>query len=188
MNRLNYVLFISLIALLGSCATQRVSTIVGGEYKESSNVTEYFVLPLGTAEIPGKWMKTSYSSVSHQQFFKNQDSVEIALAFNRYDGYEFNAKGTKKGFEFVEAYYEWDSKYFMDSYGLQRLMIERDSLQQFVVYRIYGGEGGKKTDTYFLIGNKNGNVSNFSVSVTDKWTEEEKINFLKHLYLNDKSQ
>jgi hypothetical protein len=39
-------------------------------------------------------------------------------------------------------------------------------------------------DSYFLIGEKNGDASNFSISITDKWKEDEKVEFLKKLFLN----
>ncbi len=48
---------------------------------------------------------------------------------------------------------------------------------------IYGGIENVKIDNYFLLGEKNGFVSNFCVMVTDKWTESYKIDFLKKLFL-----
>jgi len=81
------------------------------------------------------------------------------------------------------AFYEWDSKYFMDNYGLKRDLIEKDSIRNFVIYRIYGEAGKRKFDTYFLVGENNGIVNNFSVMITDKWTEKYKIDFLKKLYV-----
>jgi len=44
---------------------------------------------------------------------------------------------------------------------------------------------GARFDLYFLIGEKNGNLNNFSVMTTDKWTEEKKITFLRNLYIKD---
>jgi len=170
-----------------NCATQRTSTLVGGEYNQTKNETDYFVLPFGSVTLPGKWEKTNYNTISRQQFFRNQDSVIIAIAFGRFDKYEFNMNGLQTGYNFVKAYYEWDSKYFVDSHGLKRQNIESDSTNNFMVYRIFGQIEKGEFDTYFLIGEKDGNISNFSISDTDKWTESEKINFLKSLFLTKKN-
>ena len=187
-NLLKIPLFLTISIVLTGCATQSTSTIVGGEYSETKNITDYFVLPYGSVSLPGKWEKTSYNEISKQQFFRNQDSIKIALAFERYNSYQFNTDGTHTGFSFVRAYYEWDSKYFMDSFGLNRQTIESDSAANFMIYRIYGQAGQGEFDTYFLIGEKNGNISNFSISITHKWNEGEKVKFLKSLYLIAKNE
>lgn len=174
-----------MIIFLAGCSSQRVSTIEGCDYNESKNQTDYFVLPFGSVSIPGKWEKTNYNNISGQQFFRNNDSIRIAIAFNRFDKYEFNSDGSIKGYEFVKAFYEWDSKYFVDSYGLQRRVIENDSINCFIIYQIHGLINEAKFNTYYLIGDKNGNVNNLSISITEKWTEGEKIEFLKKLYLKD---
>jgi len=186
-NLIKTILLLTMTILMTNCATQRTSTLVGGEYNQTKNETDYFVLPFGSVTLPGKWEKTNYNTISRQQFFRNQDSVIIAIAFGRFDKYEFNMNGLQTGYNFVKAYYEWDSKYFVDSHGLKRQNIESDSTNNFMVYRIFGQIEKGEFDTYFLIGEKDGNISNFSISDTDKWTESEKINFLKSLFLTKKN-
>jgi hypothetical protein len=178
-------LSIIMIIILAGCASQKVSTIVGCDYDESKNQTDYFVLPYGSVSIPGKWEMSDYNSVSGQQFLTNNDSIRIAIAFNRFDKYEFNADGSKKGYEFVKAFYDWDSKFFVDSYSLQGRILEGDSINNYILYQIYGLTNGVKIDTYFLIGEKNGNVNNLSVMITDKWNEDKKKEFLKKLFIKD---
>ena len=178
-------LFLTMIILLTNCATQSTSTIVGGEYNKTKDETEYFVFPYGSVVIPGKWEKAKYNTTSKQQYFTNQDSLIIAIAFSRYNKYEFNVDGSRKGFNFVKAYYEWDSQYFIDSHGLKRQSLVNDSTNTFMIYRIYGQTEKGKFDTYFLIGEKNGNISNYSISSTGKWRDGEKINFLKKLFLTE---
>jgi hypothetical protein len=184
MKQILSILTLTTILLTG-CATKKISTIEGYDYDELKNQTNYFVLPLGSVSIPGKWEKRNYQSVSRQQFFINEDSIKIAIAFNRFDDYEFNTDGSKKGFEFVRAFYEWDSKFFADTYGLERRILENDSINKYILYQIYGTAKGTKFDTYFLIGNKEGNVNNLSITSTNKWTEKEKVDFLKKLYLKE---
>ena len=167
--------------LFTSCASNKSSTIVGGEYNEANNTTEYFVLPYGSVSLPGKWEKGNYVSVSKQQFFKNQDSISVAIAFGRDDSFEFNRDGKLKGYDFLKTFFEWESAYFQDSFGLQSRMIETDRVKNYIIYNV-SGKNDDSFNTIFLIGEKNGNVSNFSVNYTDKWSENEKILFLKNLY------
>lgn len=177
-------LFVIPIMLWISCASQQVSVIEGATYDEGEDQTEYFVLPYGTVKIPGKWDKTRYNGVSRQQFFSNADSIEIALAFVPYDKYPFNVDGSQKGFDFVKAFYEWDSKYFIETYGLNRQIVAEDSLNQYIIWRLYGTKNQEQYDSYFLFGEKNGNVSNFSVMATDQWQEPFKVKFLRDLYFS----
>jgi hypothetical protein len=187
-NLIKIFLLLAMTILLTNCATQRTSTLVGGEYNASKNKTDYFFVPFGSVTLPGKWEKTNYNTISRQQFFRNQDSVIIAIAFGRFDKYEFNMDGSESGYNFVKAYYEWDSKYFVDSHGLIRQPLENDSTNNFMIYRIYGQIEKGDFDTYFLVGEKNGNISNFSISDTDKWTENKKVDFLKNLFLTKKEE
>ena len=185
-DQIKTIILLAMTIILTNCATQRTSTLVGGNYNETKNETDYFVVPYGSVTLPGKWDKTIYNTISRQQFFRNKDSVIIAIAFGRFDKYEFNMNGSQTGYNFVKAYYEWDSKYFVDSHGLKSQPIESDSTNHFMVYRIFGKIEKGVFDTYFLIGERNGNICNFSISDTDKWTESNKINFLKSLFLTKK--
>jgi hypothetical protein len=63
--------------------------------------------------------------------------------------------------------------------------MESDTIRNYLIYRLYGSANGGEFDTYFLVGEKNGNVSNFSATDTDKWTVEARIEFLKGLYFQD---
>ena len=182
MNKVKYLFGSLLISVLvSSCmslgnATQ--STIVGGEYKADKNITEYFVMPYGEVSLPGKWEKGKYVSSARQQFFKNEDSVTIAISFGPANKYEFNRNGSLKGYDFVKAYYDWESDYFVKS-GFETKIIETDQPNSYIIWRLWG----QKYDTYFLFGERDGRVCNYSVNITDKWTEDEKIKFLKGIYI-----
>ena len=179
--KIRYLLLFAAV-ICTNCATQKASTITGGEYDENKNQTSYFVLPFGSAFIPGKWIKTKYNNVSNQQFFKNSDSITIAVAFNPVNKYEFNTDNSKKGFEFVKAFYEWDSQYFVNTNKLNREKIEDDENQHYIVWRVFGENNETAYDTYFLFGEKNGYARNFSIMKTNKWNREEKIKVLKEMY------
>jgi len=175
-------LFIFAIVFTACVTSKKTSTIVGTDYDAEKDCTNHFVLPYGSVSMPGKWNKDGGNLISGQQFFKNKDSIGVAIAFNPSSNYEFNKNGALTGFKFAKAFYEWDSKYFVD-HGLNRILIEQDSINNFIVYRIYGNTSQRKFDTYFLIGEKNKNASNFSITYTDKWTEQKKVDFLKTLFL-----
>ena len=182
----NYCIYLLSIILFVGCATQRTSTIVSCDYDTKHNQTNYMVFPYGSVSLPDKWEKTSYNEVSKQQYFINSDSVRIAIAFSPYNKYEFNRDGSKKGFEFVKAFYEWDSQYFVSNYRLNQEMIESNEKDNYIIWRAFGENNNIYWDAYFLFGEKNGFVSNYSIMTTDKWTIEQKREFLKGIYINKK--
>ena len=180
------VLSLFFVFALVCCASQKESIIVGGEYDAKKDATEYFVFPYGSVSLPGKWDKVSYNAESKQQFFTNKDSIIVAIAFGRSRSYEFNKDGSLKGFDFLKSFQEWDSKYFKESNALDWKILETDNINNYLIYRIYGIKDESKFDSYFLMAEKNGSVSSFSVYTTNRWSESEKIMFLKNLFLQNK--
>lgn len=173
--------FLSMLVLFAGCGISRqaTSTIVGGDYDAAKNATEYFVFPYGSVSLPGKWEKREYINSSRQQLFQNQDSVIVAVAFGPSNKFEFNADGLLEGHDFVEAFYKWESDYFTSA-GYACPILENDSVNPYMLFKIEG----EKVNSVFLIGERNGRVSYFSVQSTDKWTDTQKIQFLKNLFLN----
>ena len=180
------VLSLFFVFALVCCVSQKESIIVGGEYDAKKDATEYFVFPYGSVSLPGKWDKVSYNAESKQQFFTNKDSIIVAIAFGRSKSYEFNKDGSLKGFDFLKSFQEWDSKYFKESNALDWKILETDNINNYLIYRIYGIKDESKFDSYFLMAEKNGSVSSFSVYTTNRWSESEKIMFLKNLFLQNK--
>jgi hypothetical protein len=188
-NKLKFHFLFVAILILGSCASTQnkgTSAIIGGEYSEENNSTSYFVVPGGRVDIPGKWKKTKYDAVSKHQFFTNIDSLSIAIGLTQFNKYEFNFDGSKKGNDFVDAFYDWESG-FMVEQGLDTEIIETDRENNFIIYRLYGEIEKGKFDTFFLVGTKEENVSNFSMTKTNKWSESRQIDFLKKLFLTAQS-
>jgi hypothetical protein len=144
------------------------------------------VFPYGSVSIPGQWDKTSYNQVSKQQFFKNEEGVSIAISFGPCNKYEFNADNTKKGFDFVKAFYEWDAEYFVSTFGLKQDLIEENEEDNYIIWRVYGEYNNSNWDTYFLFGEKKGFANSYAIMSTDKWTIERKLDFLKEIYLEKK--
>ena len=83
----------------------------------------------------------------------------------------------------MKAFYEWDSQYFV-SLGLQQELFEENEISNYIVWRFYGDYNNSQFDTYLLFGEKNGCANNFAVMGTNNWSKEQKIEFLKGIYLN----
>jgi hypothetical protein len=181
---------LSVILFLTNCAVQKTSsvrqTIVSLKYDDEKNITDYSVFPYGQVYIPGKWVKTTYNTVSKQQIFANKDSVPLAISFNPCDKYEFNYNGTKKGFEFLKAFYNWEKEYFVKTVGLQEKLIEVDSIKNYIIFSVKGSSQSEKIDNVYLFAENNCFVSNFSIFETSQWSEEQKVDFLKKMYLQKK--
>lgn len=182
MKRIYCTCFLIIMFFVG-CVTQRTSTIVSCNYDKKTNQTNYMVFPYGSVSIPDQWERTGYNKSSRQQFFRNKEGVVIAIAFGPSNKFEFNANNSKKEFQFVKAFYEWDSQYFVNSLGLKQVLIEENDTDNYIIWRIYGEYDGSQVDTYFLVGDKRGIAHNYSLTRTDSWTIEQKIEFLKRLYL-----
>ena len=181
MKRIYFILLTTIIITTSCVAPKATSTIVSCNYNEKKNQTEYMVFPYGSVSIPGKWKQGNYNQIAKQQFFKNSEDVSIAISFGSCEKYEFNHDNALKGFDFVQTFYEWDSEYFVNTYGFSKEMIETDSISNYIIWRIYGDYNNTSCDTYFLFGEKKGIANNFSITETDKWTTEQKIIFLKQL-------
>jgi hypothetical protein len=181
MNIKAVFLFVSSATLLlSSCAPSKsISVIVSNSYDEKSNVTTYSKLPLGSVQIPGKWKKTSTNQVSRQDFFVNNDSIQIAVAINLCRQYAFYKKDTTEN-AFVNDYYEWDSKYLAEEIKGQRVILKTDTTSQFIICRIHND---KDVDGYFLFGVDKGKFFNLYVT-TDKWEQTQKVEFLEATYKN----
>ncbi|MCD4819612.1 MAG: hypothetical protein K8S23_13065 [Candidatus Cloacimonetes bacterium] len=142
-----YLLLI-IVFIVASCATNKTCTIVGYDYDDKTDKTDYFVVPYGTVSIPGKWNKSNYNSSSRQQFFNNTDSVTISLSLDSCNEFEFNANKTITGFEFVKSYYEWDSQFFIENFGLINKLLEQDPEKNYIIWRLQGKFNDENIDKY----------------------------------------
>ena len=183
------LIFGALLCALGmmvGCSSYMMTTLVGCEYDEKKDVTDYYVYPLGQVYIPGKWEKCGYNRVARQQFFINPDGVIISVSFPRPERFEWNRDGALRGFDFIKAYYEWERDYF-DSLGFECSVIEKDIEKRYLIHRFCRGSGSEKEyDTYFLVRMKGDDqYSVFSIAHPVKWSDEETVLFLKKLFLSE---
>ena len=179
------IVIILLSVVFVGCISQKqtTQTIVSCSYNGKKNQTEYMVFPYGSVNIPGKWERTVYNRTARQQFFLNSDSITITISLGQSNKFEFNADGSKKGYEFVKTFFNWESGYFAKTFNLAAQEIESSEDNNYLIWRLYGNYNNSEYDTYFLSAERNGIFKNFAVMGTDKWTLEQKIDFLKQLYL-----
>ncbi|MRJ08742.1 hypothetical protein EDL99_07670 [Ornithobacterium rhinotracheale] len=162
-----------------------ISTIVGVDYIEKKNATQYMVFPYGNVFIPGKWKETRYFNHSRQQYFENENGNEISISFGPINKIEFNQDGSKKGFDFLKAYFEWEKEYFTNRVKVDVKLIEENPNDNYLIFQIYKKEDGRvKVNNYFFITEKHNTFYNFSAQVLKDWNQEQAINFLKEIEFN----
>lgn len=169
-----------LIGFLLNCSftgiAQSRSTITGINYNKKKDRTEYLVFPYGSIHLPGRWKKEEYIKSSRQQAFRN-DSVFVLAALLPCDKFEFSEPGLE-GFAFVQKYYKWEAEFNSNKRQLTTERLVEDSLENYIVFKVFGNN----INNTFLFGARGCSVFGISVS-TSKWTEEQKILFLKNVYL-----
>ncbi|MDC1106118.1 hypothetical protein OAT16_05390 [Prolixibacteraceae bacterium] len=167
---------------LSNCVSQKSSYIIGSDYNKTKDITTYFSYPYGSIQIPGKWEKGSFNASSREQSFVNKDGIMISIAMTPTDKYPFNLDGKLTGYAFVKEFYDWESKYFMESFGLQCHKVERDSKTQFIIFQVEGEVENQKVDNVLLFGVKQHTAYNLSVKIKQDWSTLERIIFLKNLH------
>ncbi|MGV4600769.1 hypothetical protein [Ornithobacterium rhinotracheale] len=179
------VIVILLFLASCSCPKSATYTIVGVHYVEKKNITEYMVLPYGTVFIPGKWEKAEYLNHSRQQYFNNENGNRISIALGPNNKFEFNQDGSKKGFDLLKAYFEWEKEYFANTVKVDVKLIEENPNDNYLIFQIYKKEDGMiKVNNYFFITEKHNTFYIFSVQTLGKWNQEQAINFLKEIEIN----
>lgn len=180
-RRLSTIALLFLVLFYGCFPPTATSTLVGGKYEPKTNTTDYFVFPYGSVSLPGEWTKGIYGKSSRQQWFSNKDSVFLAIAFGPCNKYEFY-KPELKDFNFVKAYYNWESDFYKNQLKTESKIILADSTNNFIIWQLFDN---KNVDMYFLFGYNKCSIHNYCLT-TEKWKEQEKIKFLQDLYLNKK--
>ncbi len=171
------ILFFSIFIACSS--TKSISTIVLDTYDAKTDLTTFEKSPLGSIKIPGKWTKTTYNELSKQYFFKNSDTILIAVAINLNSHYPFYSKGMTDN-SFINEFYEWDSKFLADQIKGTRVILKNDTINHSIIWHLYNNEN---INSYYLFGIEKGKT--FTIFITTaKWDESKKIKFLQTVYNN----
>jgi len=171
-----------MIIMFGCFPSRNIQYFESCNYDATKNITRFEKLPLGYVDIPGKWYETTYNDYSKQQFFKNADSVSIAVVFWPQNQYSIYKHG-ETNMAFLKDYYDMNVKTIaMQSKG-QWSIIKQDSINQnYILSKFYNDS---KVDTYYLYGLINGSFYNLFVK-TNKWNEQQKIDFLESMFIHKK--
>ncbi|ARV14381.1 hypothetical protein [Polaribacter sp. SA4-12] len=143
----------------------------------SQETDKYSIVKTQTTNvrIPGKWTQLNTMDDSGQTYLQNEDEVIIAIAQNPKKAYSFY-KSKNSDFKNVQEFYKWDSDY------RRELKFKTDEIQknkklEYIIWKFNDG----KLDNVFLFGSVKDNFINLLV-YTNKWSEIEKVKFLKNLY------
>lgn len=138
--------------IFASCSQQASTSILyGNNYDKNKDQSVIMMFPYGSVTLPGKWTETHYNNVSGQQFFRNADSVEFAVALNSWNRYEFYRQGMT-AMEFVKAFYEWESVYFQEQTGCQVKIVKDAGDRDMILWNI---RRDPTINTYYLFGLRN---------------------------------
>lgn len=174
--------FIMIILIFGCFPSRYVQYLESCQYDPKTNITRFDRFPLGYVDIQGKWDKTVYNNYSKQQFFKNIDSVSIAVVIwpqNRYDLY----KKREKDITFLKDYYNRNSQFIAEQSKGQWSIIKQDSIQQSYIICKFNNDSN--VDTYYLYGLINSSFYNLYVK-TKNWNEQQKVDFLERMFMHKK--
>lgn len=171
----NHVFLALGLLLLAACKSSYDSLLIADEYSEKKDMTTLTMLPYGSIEIPGKWDKVYYNESSRQHYFKNSDSVGIAITKNPMKNYPFFEEGMKAK-DFSKAWYTWEEEHY-SSKGIQIEQLKSNEEAGYVIWKATA----ERTNNIFLYGVKKNMAYNLG-SVDDRWPEEERIAFLEALW------
>lgn len=129
----------------------------------------------GEVKIPGNWEQLNKMDDSGQTYLKNKEGVIIAIAQNPKKSYPF-FKSNETNYENVRLFYEWDSDYYEEN-KFKTEKIKENAELEYIIWKY----NDKKLDNVFLFGSTKNNFLNLLV-YTNKWGEDEKINFLENLF------
>ncbi|WHF51570.1 hypothetical protein QGN23_14270 [Chryseobacterium gotjawalense] len=128
----------------------------------------------GEVKIPGNWTQLNTVRQSGQTYLKNGDGIIIAIAQNLKKSYPFY-KANRSDFENLKAFYKWDSD-LKKKHNFKTQKLKENSNLEFIIWKYKD-----QLDHVFLFGSSEKNFLNFLI-YTNRWTENEKIQFLENLY------
>ena len=151
--------------------------IVGDSYDENNNQTTLTIFPDGNILLPGKWTKTSFNHSSKQHFFKNNDSITVAVAKNKKENYPFY-KPAQSDKDFLAEFTKWESEYFK-SQGAAIHLLDDQAEKGYVLWKATIEK--ENINTIYLFGLKTGYAYNL-LADSKTWADEKTKAFLIKLF------
>ncbi len=174
------IFFLTSMLMFTSCYTPgTISIIYSADYNNKEKLTKYDKYPFGQVKIPGNWILENYDPVNRTHFYRDSAQVYLGIGMVFCNQTPFYQKDMSDSL-FLREYYEWDSKYWIEKIGASARIIEKDTINNTLLWNL---KDDKNLNSFYLYGTKYHRAFYFLVS-TDKWSDSEKINFLKTLYSN----
>jgi hypothetical protein len=153
MKSIEIILFFTLIFIIGACSTKKKVMVA---QKETVTTTKADFGVEGIISIPGDWTLSSENKLTNQKFFRNKDSVLIAITRNPMEKFSFYSPGMADTL-FTQSFYEWESKHF-ERQGFTVSIVEKHRNNEYIIWSVKGKEnldatllyGGKKNFGYAL--------------------------------------
>ena len=159
---------------LVSCTTQKKVQVI---QKETLRTTKADFGSDGILSIPGEWTLSSENKLTNQKFFRNKDSILLAITRNPMDKYSFYSVGMADTI-FTQSFYEWESKHF-EKQGLKTTVLERHKKNEYIIWSVSGKD---KIDATLLYGGKKNYGYALSILEPRQLTLNEKKAFLIQLF------
>ena len=152
---MRYPLYIIILGslLLASCSTKKAVKVI---QNENLKVTQADFGSEGIINIPGEWTLSSENKLTNQKFFRNKDSILIAITRNPMEKYSFHVVGMEDTI-FTQAFYDWESRHY-EKQGLEVKILEKNTKGEYIIWSVKGKDnlnavllyGGKKNHGYAL--------------------------------------
>lgn len=154
-----------------SCKT---SSSITKRKSEVGNITTvaYFNDSKDSLIIPGDWSLSSENKLTNQKFFRNADSLLLAITKNPVQKYGFFVAGMNDA-TFTEAFYRWEASHYQ-KIGYDVRTLQESAKQDYVLW----SAKGKDIDAILLYGAKKGFGYNISMLERQKLTEVQVTSFL----------
>lgn len=130
--------------------------------------------------LPGKWKEIGYRKESDQHSLLNENiRVNIGISARDPKPFEFYHNGLD-GYDLVNAYYDWDSKYWSTGQNVTIDKIVADTLNKIIIWSLLTPQG----ENVLLFGLKSGKLISVSLNNSDekkKMSRQTAVRFLKDI-------
>jgi hypothetical protein len=148
-----YIAILTSLSLFTACSTKKNITQV---QNENTSVTKADFGSEGVINIPDEWVLSSENKLTNQKFFRNKDSILLAITRNPMEKYSFHVVGMEDTI-FTQAFYDWESKHY-EKQGMEVKMLEKSFQKDYIIWTAKGKDnvnavllyGGKKEHGYAM--------------------------------------
>lgn len=176
-------LIISALVSVQLVACQEPKVSVSDSYDGAQDKTTLSINPFGEIVIPGRWTPTWFEESNNSQELVDSNETILNVTFIPKKYSLFPSIGLNDR-EFVVSAYQLESDGCLKS-GYTSKIVAEDPNDNYIMWML-----SEDSNKHYLIGAKSNNVYIFTISSgttlnKDSLSQDEKINFLKNLYLEN---